>query len=123
MIRPLICRLHEEGRSDLRFQALEPSAYLAKGQIDLTGLFIGAPGKHFVLLRLDAEGEHPFATVHHEYTHYLMRKADWLPLWLNEGMAEFYQNTDIRDKDGCGSFAAASVSGRNRRLEGLDATA
>jgi tetratricopeptide (TPR) repeat protein len=26
-------------------------------------------------------------------------KATWLPLWLNEGFAEFYQNTDIRDKD------------------------
>jgi tetratricopeptide (TPR) repeat protein len=81
------------------FQALEPAAYLAKGQLDLAGLFLSAPDKNYILLRLDAEGEHPFATVYHEYTHYMVRKAEWLPLWLNEGLAEFYQNTDIRDKD------------------------
>jgi len=81
------------------FQALEPAAYLAKGQLDLAGLFLSAPDKNYILLRLDAQGEHPFATVYHEYTHFLMRKADWVPLWLNEGLAEFYQNTDIGEKD------------------------
>ncbi len=81
------------------FQSLEPAAYLGKNQLDLAGLFINAQDKHYILLRLDAQGEHPFYTVYHEYTHYMLRKATWLPLWLNEGLAEFYQNTDIRDKD------------------------
>lgn len=81
------------------FQALEPAPYLAKGQLDLAGLFLRAPDKNYILLRLDAEGEHPFATVYHEYTHLMMSKATWLPLWLNEGLAEFYQNTDIGEKD------------------------
>ena len=81
------------------FQALEPEAYLAKGQLDLAGLFLRTPDKNYILLRLDTEGEHPYATVYHEYTHFLVSKATWMPLWLNEGLAEFYQNTDIRDKD------------------------
>ena len=82
------------------FQALEPEVYLAKGQIDLAGLFMRAPDKNYILLRLDAQGEHPFATVYHEYTHFMMRNAsEWMPLWLNEGLAEFYQNTDIQDKE------------------------
>jgi tetratricopeptide (TPR) repeat protein len=81
------------------FQTLEPEAYLAKGQLDLAGYFMRAPDKNYILLRLDAEGEHPFATVYHEYTHLMMSKAIWLPLWLNEGLAEFYQNTDIFDKE------------------------
>jgi Tfp pilus assembly protein PilF len=81
-------------------QTLEPESYLAKGQVNLAGFFMRAPDKNYILLRLDAEGAHPFATVYHEYTHYLMRDAGgWLPLWLNEGMAEFFQNTDIRDKE------------------------
>jgi tetratricopeptide (TPR) repeat protein len=81
-------------------QALEPEAYLAKGQLDLAGLFMRAPDKNYILLRLDAQGEHPFATVYHEYTHFMMRNAsEWMPLWLNEGLAEFYQNTDIQEKD------------------------
>jgi tetratricopeptide (TPR) repeat protein len=81
------------------FQTLEPEAYLAKGQLDLAGFFMRAPDKNYILLRLDAEGEHPFATVYHEYTHYMLIKATWIPLWLNEGLAEFYQNTDIHEKD------------------------
>jgi tetratricopeptide (TPR) repeat protein len=62
-------------------------------------LFLRGPEKNYVLLRLDAEGEHPYATVYHEYTHLLLSKAEWMPLWLNEGLAEFYQNTDIHEKD------------------------
>jgi tetratricopeptide (TPR) repeat protein len=82
------------------FQTLEPEAYLAKGQLDLAGYFMQAPDKNYILLRLDAQGDHPFATVYHEYAHFMMRKASaWIPLWLNEGLAEFYQNTDIQEKE------------------------
>jgi tetratricopeptide (TPR) repeat protein len=82
------------------FRALEPQAYLAKGQIKLGGLFLRVPDKNYVLMRVDAEGDHPYAVIYHEYTHFtLSRDAEWLPLWLNEGLAEFYENTDIHDKD------------------------
>lgn len=80
------------------FRALEPSAYLAKGRLEIAGLFLRAPDKNYVLLRMDASGDHPYATVYHEYTHLLLSKMEWLPLWLNEGFAEFYQNTEIHDK-------------------------
>lgn len=85
-----------QGEKD--FHALEPLAYLAKGQLKLGGLFLRGADKNYVLLQLDAEGEHPYAVVYHEYTHLLLSKADWMPLWLNEGLAEFYQNTGIREK-------------------------
>ena len=82
------------------FRALEPPAYLAKGQLKLGGVFLRAPEKNYVLLRVDAEGEHPYAVIYHEYTHFLLSKAaEWMPLWLNEGLAEFYENTDIHEKD------------------------
>jgi Tfp pilus assembly protein PilF len=82
------------------FQALEPEAYLAKGQLDLAGFFMRAPDKNYILLRMDAQGDHPFATVYHEYTHFMMRNtSEWMPLWLNEGLAEFYQNSDIQEKE------------------------
>ncbi len=82
------------------FRTLEPQVYLAKGQLKLGGLFLRAPDKNYVLMRVDAEGEHPYAVVYHEYTHFLLGKsAEWLPLWLNEGLAEFYENTDIHEKD------------------------
>jgi Tfp pilus assembly protein PilF len=87
-------------RNQKGFQPLEPAAYLAKGQLNLAGLFLKTPDKNYVLLRLDAEDEHPFATIYHEYTHLQFSDAlEWMPLWLNEGFAEFFQNTDIRNKD------------------------
>ena len=85
---------------DKDFRALEPQEYLAKGSVKLGGLFLEAADKNYVLMRIDAEGEHPYAVIYHEYTHFVLRSsAEWMPLWMNEGLAEFYQNTDIRDKD------------------------
>ena len=77
-------------------EPLEPEAYLAKSQMDLSGFFLRTADKNYILVRLDAQQEHAYSTVYHEYTHYMLRKADgWLPLWLNEGLAQFYENTDI----------------------------
>jgi tetratricopeptide (TPR) repeat protein len=87
-------------KNEKAFAALEPAAYLAKNQIHLGGLFLSAADKNYILLRLNAEEEHPYAGVYHEYTHFHLRGgSEWLPLWLNEGMAEFIQNTEIRNKD------------------------
>lgn len=87
-------------KDEKSFRALEPAAYLAKGSLQLGGLFMQGLDKNYVLLRLDAQGEHPYAVVYHEYTHLLMGKsAEWMPLWMNEGLAQFYENTDIHEKD------------------------
>lgn len=81
-------------------RALEPSEYLAKGSLTLAGLFLSSQDKNYVLMRVEASGEHPHAVIYHEYTHYLQRKAaEWMPLWMNEGLAEFFQNTDIEEKE------------------------
>ncbi len=79
------------------FEPLEPAVYLEKGNFTPGGYFLRAPDKNYVLLRLDAEDEqHPWATIYHEYTHLEIGDAiEWMPLWLNEGLAEFFQNTDI----------------------------
>ena len=85
---------------DKNFRALEPQEYLAKGSLTLGGLFLESVDKNYVLMRIDAEGEHPYAVIYHEYTHFLLRRsAEWMPLWMNEGLAEFYQNTDIHEKE------------------------
>lgn len=60
------------------FGALEPAAYLAKGQLKLAGVFLRGADKNYVLMRLDAEGEQ---VVYHEYTHLLLSKAGFIPLW------------------------------------------
>jgi len=88
------------GKNGKTFQAVEPQAYLAKGSLNLAGYFMDTPDKNYILLRLDAEQQNPYATVYHEYTHLQFRSAgEWMPLWLNEGMAEFFQNTNVQDKE------------------------
>ncbi len=82
------------------FQSVEPQAYRARGQLTLAGYFLTSQEKNYILVRLDAEQEHAYATVYHEYTHLQFRSAgSFMPLWLNEGLAEFFQNTDIHEKD------------------------
>jgi Tfp pilus assembly protein PilF len=95
---PPITVLAVKDRDDMR--ALEPEEYLGNDKLDLSGFFLRAPDTNYILVRLDSEEEHGYATVYHEYTHYMLRKADgWLPLWLNEGLAQFYENTDIHDSN------------------------
>jgi len=86
-------------RGEKDFRALEPQEYLARGSLRLGGLFLRAADKNYVLMDLDAQGEHPYSVIYHEYTHLLLAKAEWMPLWMNEGLAEFYQNTDIDESD------------------------
>ena len=52
------------------FRTVEPEAYLAKNQLDLAGLFLSAPDKNYILLRLDAgRATDPFSTLVHELAH------------------------------------------------------
>jgi len=87
-------------RNEKGFQSLEPATYLTVGQLKLDGLFLRTPEKNYILLRLDTNDQHPFASIYHEYTHLQFSDSlEWMPLWLNEGFAEFFQNTDIHNKD------------------------
>jgi tetratricopeptide (TPR) repeat protein len=64
------------------------------------GFYLGGPEKNYVALRLDVsmkrEAEEPFEPIYHEYVHFLTRRMmAQLPLWMVEGLAEFYGNTRI----------------------------
>lgn len=79
-----------------QFRALQPSTYLSKKSLPLHGMFVRAADKNYILMRLDSEAGDPYRVVYHEYTHLFLSEAEEpMPLWLNEGLAEFYQNTEI----------------------------
>ena len=86
-------------KNEKDFEELLPTERIGKGKLKLAGLFLRGADKNYVLLRMDAQGEDPYAVVYHEYTHFLTRNVVALPLWLNEGLAEFYAYTQIRSKD------------------------
>jgi len=83
-------------KSKDEFRALEPAEYVSKEALPLHGMFVRASDKNYILMRLDSNSGNPYPVVYHEYTHLFLREADErLPLWLNEGFAEFYQNTQM----------------------------
>ncbi|PYV01584.1 MAG: hypothetical protein DMG26_13230 [Acidobacteria bacterium] len=87
-------------KDEKSFKALEPESWRQKGQLRRSGIFLRGPEKNYVILRLDAEGDNPYHDLFHEYTHLLVHQnADSLPLWLDEGLAEFYGNSDIHEKE------------------------
>jgi TonB family protein len=92
---PMLVLAVQDKRS---LQSLVPTVYLSKGQLNLAGLFLTSPEQNYVLILLNASGSHPYAPVYHEYAHFVFsRLHQWMPLWLTEGIAEYYQNTEILD--------------------------
>lgn len=62
----------------------------------LAGLFMKGWEKDYVLVRLDIPDENR-GVVYHEYIHKLLHlNFTRLPVWLDEGLAEFYGNTWMR---------------------------
>jgi hypothetical protein len=83
-----------------QFRALEPGTYHSRKSLSLHGLFVRAVDKNYILMRLDSEAGNPYPLVYHEYTHLFLHQAEErIPLWLNEGLAEFYQTSEIYDRE------------------------
>lgn len=91
-------------RDESSLKALLPGYWERKGGIRPAGLFVSGLERHYVVLRTDvqvAEGDtdNPYRVPYHEYVHLLLDlNFDDLPPWFNEGMAEFYGNTIVRDQ-------------------------
>jgi tetratricopeptide (TPR) repeat protein len=85
-------------KNETTLKQLLPEEYEIKGHIHHAGMYQPGEDRDYVIMRLDAEGDHPFHTLYHEYTHALLRlNFDHLPLWLDEGLAEFFGNSTLGD--------------------------
>jgi tetratricopeptide (TPR) repeat protein len=80
-------------------KALLPE-YWAKGHAHPAGIFLQNMNQYFAVVQLDAQGSNPYNTIYHEYYHSLtMPYYPNLPVWLSEGLAEFYGNTQMSDSE------------------------
>jgi tetratricopeptide (TPR) repeat protein len=108
----IIAVKNEEG-----LKPLLPEYWAKKGSLHPAGFYVGGPEKSYVALRLDAtlraEGDEPFEPIYHEYVHFLTRRMmSRLPLWMVEGLAEFYGNTRIEGE----KVAVGAPSRSNLRI-------
>lgn len=80
-------------RDEETAKALEPRLWKMKGQKP-AGEFHHGWDKQFAMVRLDTWGQGAHEVVYHEYTHSILHmNSHWLPVWLDEGVAEFYAYT------------------------------
>jgi tetratricopeptide (TPR) repeat protein len=82
---------------------LLPEDFATKSHTQHVGMYVHERDKDYVLVRINVPGSnvtpYPYRVVYHEYTHALMRlNFDTLPLWLEEGIAEFYGNSRMGQK-------------------------
>jgi tetratricopeptide (TPR) repeat protein len=55
---------------------------------------------NYIALTSERMDENPYAAIFHEYVHFLVRNnTENVPLWFNEGLAEYYSSFDIMDGD------------------------
>ncbi len=87
-------------KNENTMKMLLPEDWEVKGHVHPAGLYQQGEDKHYVILRLDSGGANPFHALYHEYTHALLHlNFTVLPLWLDEGLAEFYGNSRLGEKE------------------------
>jgi tetratricopeptide (TPR) repeat protein len=81
-------------------KSLLPEYWEKKGHLHPDGIYQAGHDKDYVVLRLDSQGSNPYHVVYHEYTHALLHlNFTGLPLWLDEGLAEFFGNTTLGERE------------------------
>jgi tetratricopeptide (TPR) repeat protein len=77
-------------RDDDEFTRFKPRDSRGRPMGNVGGYFTSRPDANFIVFASSTESFN-YRTIFHEYTHYLMhRSGQRLPMWLNEGVAEFF---------------------------------
>ena len=91
---PLTIVVARDGKT---FQELDPRLWKARDG-NVAGEFHAGWERQFVILRMDSWVGESQIVAYHEYTHSIMHATmHWLPMWLDEGTAEFYAYTRFQD--------------------------
>jgi hypothetical protein len=86
-------------KNEATMKLLLPEEWEDKKRAHHAGMYQPGPEKHYVILRTDQEGNNPYHTLYHEYAHALLHlNFTNIPLWLDEGMAEYLGNAVLSDK-------------------------
>ncbi|HJV49678.1 MAG TPA: DUF1570 domain-containing protein [Geothrix sp.] len=96
--KPMILLVTRDEASMKRFV---PDAFLGEDPKRSAGVFLPGPDRNYAILRLDVDlrADQPYFVLFHEYTHGIVRlNFPSLPVWLDEGIADFYGATEIHSE-------------------------
>lgn len=88
-------------KNESRLKELLPEFWEKKDSVRPAGIFTRGTRRYYIVLRTDVavpreRDDNPFHVLFHEYTHLVFDlNFEDLPVWLNEGLAEFYGATVI----------------------------
>ena len=89
---------------------------LASGADGVAGYFFSTSYGQFLVINADPRGA-PLSTLFHEYLHHFVRThLRFVPLWFNEGLAEYYSTFEVRD----GVAVVGIEKARHLRTLGLE---
>jgi hypothetical protein len=92
---PLIIFAAKDEKS---FNTLLAEEKQEKGIAKRAGWFLPGPEQNLVILRIDAPEDETYHVIYHEYVHLITRlNYGRLPLWLEEGIAEFFAYSELAD--------------------------
>jgi len=91
-------------KDESTLKALLPQFWAQKGAAHPAGVYLSRSDADYIGIRLDVsldrDAYDPYEPVYHEYAHYVTRQLiAAMPLWMVEGLAEFYGNIRIRNKE------------------------
>jgi Tfp pilus assembly protein PilF len=85
-------------RDEDSMKELSPGMWKEKG-VKFAGYFHHGWDKEFAVVQLNQDQPGSYQVVYHEYVHSIMHlNLRWLPVWLDEGLADFYGNTQFESK-------------------------
>lgn len=71
-----------------------------KTQENIAGYFLTSTDLNYITLKTELQGLDPFHVIFHEYVHFLVNNNfSKIPLWLNEGLAEYYSTFQATDNN------------------------
>ncbi len=87
-------------KDERSLRALLPEYWATKGHTHPAGIFFYNLGQFEAAVQLDAQGPNPYEGLYHEYYHSLtMPYFPGLPVWLAEGLADFFGNSEVTEKE------------------------
>jgi tetratricopeptide (TPR) repeat protein len=87
-------------RDEATMRMITPDEFGGADHVRPSGSFHSDGDNDYVVLRLDSQGATAFHTIYHEYTHALLHlNFRRIPLWLNEGLAEFFGNSTFETQE------------------------